>query len=563
MANFEAIPSEILEVIFLQLEIRDLNALMRTCKLFHGYILANNQIWKKHYFGSDTDLFSGTGNQCLVVDWAGKVKNLKICQRNLSILLEGISPKCFKLQEIPDDLPDLDSALELGSLQDVIKSLRFVLKESDQTNKLTVKFYARKMLRIFTQKMLRKRILENEVFEYFEFSILFSQWFNFVDPVRSGELMRKIDAMESKIRGQIADSDSTERILDQLNQVLFSEVGPCPRNDYYNPANSFVDQVMMTRKCGIPVTLSILYHYLALKLGIRLEMVNFPNHFLLKLDQTFEVYIDPFDGGKRTTNADLRRQFPVNNLPETIASVSDPLDVFLRMCKNVYNASRDADGLEWMSTSALELTKALLDVDLRRNPNLRWRERQDIYLGLCQNYLNKGVNKEKIFKLLLELRDADERGLEGMTEGLYDHAVNQVNTIFEQIEGQRSNIEVKRREDGRNTVQYTVGMVMKHKVYDYKCVIYGWDSACKASQGWKIQMGIHRLALKDKQPFYNVLVEDISERYAAQENLTPLLGGLDEGGIPHSDVGKYFQSLDVERKYYRPNCELSEMYPDD
>ena len=32
-------------------------------------------------------------------------------------------------------------------------------------------------------------------------------------------------------------------------------------------------------------------------------------------------------------------------------------------------------------------------------------------------------------------------------------------------------------------------------------------------------MGVDKLADKDKQPFYNVLVADGSQRYAAQENL--------------------------------------------
>lgn len=47
------------------------------------------------------------------------------------------------------------------------------------------------------------------------------------------------------------------------------------------------------------------------------------------------------------------------------------------------------------------------------------------------------------------------------------------------------------------------------------CVISGWDSTCQASRDWIIQMGVHMLPRKDKQPFYNVLVEDGSIRYAA------------------------------------------------
>lgn len=52
--------------------------------------------------------------------------------------------------------------------------------------------------------------------------------------------------------------------------------------------------------------------------------------------------------------------------------------------------------------------------------------------------------------------------------------------------------------------------------YFYTCVIYGWDSTCQASNSWIYQMGVNHLRDKQYQPFYNVLVEDGSIRYAAQ-----------------------------------------------
>ena len=37
---------------------------------------------------------------------------------------------------------------------------------------------------------------------------------------------------------------------------------------------------------------------------------------------------------------------------------------------------------------------------------------------------------------------------------------------------------------------FAVGMVMKHKRYDYECVIYGWDAVCTQSQvGLKLTVG--------------------------------------------------------------------------
>ena len=52
--------------------------------------------------------------------------------------------------------------------------------------------------------------------------------------------------------------------------------------------------------------------------------------------------------------------------------------------------------------------------------------------------------------------------------------------------------------------------------YHYRCVIHGWDEQCEMSDAWKQQMGVYNLRLGAEQPFYNVLVDDGSNRYASQ-----------------------------------------------
>lgn len=39
---------------------------------------------------------------------------------------------------------------------------------------------------------------------------------------------------------------------------------------------------VLQRRTGIPISLSVLYLTLARRLGVQLEPVNFPNHFLLR-----------------------------------------------------------------------------------------------------------------------------------------------------------------------------------------------------------------------------------------------------------------------------------------
>ena len=51
--------------------------------------------------------------------------------------------------------------------------------------------------------------------------------------------------------------------------------------------------------------------------------------------------------------------------------------------------------------------------------------------------------------------------------------------------------------------------------YHYGCVIYGWDPVCKMDELWIQRMGVDQSPGGRNQPFYNVLGDDGSQRYAA------------------------------------------------
>ena len=96
--------------------------------------------------------------------------------------------------------------------------------------------------------------------------------------------------------------------LAALNYVLFDRHGfRGNQDDYYNPKNSFLNEVI-ERKQGIPITLSVLYMEVAQRLGLVLDGVGFPGHFLVKhaLDSG-EILVDPFHRGEIKSRDDLRR----------------------------------------------------------------------------------------------------------------------------------------------------------------------------------------------------------------------------------------------------------------
>lgn len=70
------------------------------------------------------------------------------------------------------------------------------------------------------------------------------------------------------------------------------------REHYYDPRNSFLNDVL-DRGLGIPITLSIVLLEVGWRLGLKLEGVNFPGHFLVRYrGDALELLVDAFDGGR-------------------------------------------------------------------------------------------------------------------------------------------------------------------------------------------------------------------------------------------------------------------------
>lgn len=76
-------------------------------------------------------------------------------------------------------------------------------------------------------------------------------------------------------------------------------------NHYFEPENSYLDQVLARRR-GIPVTLSIVYAAVGRRMGLAVELIGFPGHFLARVGGDEGVLIDPFFGGRIVGEAELK-----------------------------------------------------------------------------------------------------------------------------------------------------------------------------------------------------------------------------------------------------------------
>ncbi len=111
--------------------------------------------------------------------------------------------------------------------------------------------------------------------------------------------VRRLDEFAEEVRTELADELDPYVIVGILNRVLFKRLNFRGNTaTYYDPANSFLDQVI-DRRLGIPITLSIVYLEVARRLGLPVVGVSFPGHFLVAYQAAEErLLIDCFRGGE-------------------------------------------------------------------------------------------------------------------------------------------------------------------------------------------------------------------------------------------------------------------------
>lgn len=125
-----------------------------------------------------------------------------------------------------------------------------------------------------------------------------------IDPERYEVLA---SAHSDTLRERIGDQAGSLDALRALHGFLFDEQGYTGNEqDYYDPRNSYLNDVI-ERRTGNPIALAILEIDLAQRLGLPLQGVSFPGHFLIRLPvDNGLLVLDPFNRGRSLDAGELR-----------------------------------------------------------------------------------------------------------------------------------------------------------------------------------------------------------------------------------------------------------------
>nr|XP_035971742.1 F-box only protein 21 isoform X6 [Halichoerus grypus] len=418
------LPGEVLEYILCSgsLTAADIGRVSSTCRRLRELCQSSGKVWKeqfrvrwpslmKHY--SPTDY----------VNWLEEYKVRQKAGLEARKIVASFSKRFFS-EHVPcngfSDIENLEGP-EIFFEDELVCILNMEGRKA-----LTWKYYAKKILYYLRQQKilnnLKAFLQQPDDYEsYLEGAVYIDQYCNPLSDISLKDIQAQIDSIVELVcktlRGintrhpslafkagessMIMEIELQSQVLDAMNYVLYDQLKfKGNRMDYYNALNLYMHQVLI-RRTGIPISMSLLYLTIARQLGVPLEPVNFPSHFLLRWCQGAEgasldifdyIYIDAFGKGKQLT---------------------------VKECEYLIGQ---------------HVAAALYGV----------------------------VNVKKV-------------------------------------------------------LQRMVGNLLSlGKRYGYNCVIYGWDPTCMMGHEWIRNMNVHSLPHGHHQPFYNVLVEDGSCRYAAQ-----------------------------------------------
>ena len=171
-------------------------------------------------------------------------------------------------------------------------------------------------------------------------------------------VMAELDRLQVRLKQRLSGETDPLRQLSALNKFFYGELGFAGNlNNYYDPGNSYIHHVLNTRR-GIPISVALIWLELASSLGLVVEGISFPGHFMVKaLLPQGQVVLDPLTGESHSANALAERLQPFLDQAGISADEAAPLGLYLQ-------AASPRDIVERMLRNLQEIHQSQRDWDM-------------------------------------------------------------------------------------------------------------------------------------------------------------------------------------------------------
>ena len=234
----------------------------------------------------------------------------------------------------------------------------------------------------------------------------------------------EIDKFAARLNQRLPKDIAQIPKLRLLNHFFYQELGFAGNvNDYYDPDNSYLHKVLISRK-GIPISLAVIYMELAQQIGLQVKGISFPGHFLMKVPvKSGDIIIDPFNGASLSREEIEQRLEPYIKSEQEHSELSltrlladaEPREILVRMLRNL--KALFAEHPDWQQFLNVQKRLMILlpdDMNERRDRGLAYAHLdcpqaalQDIeaYIAAHPN----AKDGEKLRSLLPDLRAASRK----------------------------------------------------------------------------------------------------------------------------------------------------------
>lgn len=119
----------------------------------------------------------------------------------------------------------------------------------------------------------------------------------------------RIASHVAAISNELPVASTLAQSLSAINRHLFEDIGYAGNHDdYFDPRNSYLNEVI-ERRLGIPITLALIQMEVARRIGVAIDGVSFPGHFLVRVATNDGlIVLDPFNRGRPLAAEELRQR---------------------------------------------------------------------------------------------------------------------------------------------------------------------------------------------------------------------------------------------------------------
>ena len=214
-----------------------------------------------------------------------------------------------------------------------------------------------------------------------------------------------LDSYGRELSERVNPTTDGEDFIHTMNEYMFEELGfEGNQDDYYHPANSCLNEVL-TKRVGIPISLSVVYMEVARRAGREVHGIGLPGHFIVQYeDAKITAFIDPFHGGRlmfETECYELAREITGLDISSD-TNVLKPVSkrqILVRMLNNL----RSVYIQRQQPLKAVEVLSLLIESDPGSPDEYKQR-------GVCLAQLNRFTQARADLEMYLKLSpDAPDR----------------------------------------------------------------------------------------------------------------------------------------------------------